>query len=276
MEGAEAGDLYILPEAFTTGFLGEAPEADEGMDGPTVGWLRETAARHGAAICGSAVISDAAAGRNGVGTYYEDLVSQLRPCVGDISLLAPQADAKADHQWFSIPLPGDATQRLAYPKTCELAKFLDTHAPSVVILPTVGPYAVLGLRLARHRGLPVCMAYHTNFARLLDLYWSKWLAVPFRHMLNSLTRWMVKRSDCVICMNVESMEEARSSGAQRARIVGTPLSADFLDTPRRPLSPGLKSVLFRAEDTSGSGMFEHFIGHGSLFDNGAVGRQIAG
>jgi predicted amidohydrolase len=64
MEGAEAGDLYILPEAFTTGFLGEAPEADEGMDGPTVGWLRETAARHGAAICGSAVISDAAGRRN--------------------------------------------------------------------------------------------------------------------------------------------------------------------------------------------------------------------
>jgi glycosyltransferase involved in cell wall biosynthesis len=55
---------------------------------------------------------------------------------------------------------------------------------------------------------------------------------------------MVKRSVCVICMNVESMEEARSSGAQRARIVGTPLSSDFFDTPRRPLSPGLKRVLF--------------------------------
>jgi hypothetical protein len=99
------------------------------------------------------VISDAAIGRDGVGTYYEDLVSQLRPRVEDISLIAPLAGAKADHQRFSIPMPGDATQRLAYPKTRALARLLDSRAPHVVILPTVGPYAVLGLRLARRRHL---------------------------------------------------------------------------------------------------------------------------
>jgi omega-amidase len=64
MEGAEAGSIYVLPETFTTGFLGEAPESDEGMDGATVDWMRGMAAKHGAAICGSAVIVDDVGRRN--------------------------------------------------------------------------------------------------------------------------------------------------------------------------------------------------------------------
>ena len=56
------------------------------------------------------VISDAAVGRNGVGTYYEDLVAQLRPLVEDIALLAPGDDAATEHQWFSVPMPGGRHQ----------------------------------------------------------------------------------------------------------------------------------------------------------------------
>ena len=32
-------DLAVLPETFTTGFLGDNSVADEGMDGPTVAWM---------------------------------------------------------------------------------------------------------------------------------------------------------------------------------------------------------------------------------------------
>lgn len=46
-------DLVVLPETFTSGFSNEAIASAEGMDGPTVAWLREQAAKLGAAVAGS-------------------------------------------------------------------------------------------------------------------------------------------------------------------------------------------------------------------------------
>ena len=51
-------DLHILPETFTTGFLGdEDVDADEAMEtGPTLEWMRVQARRRHAAVCGSYVV----------------------------------------------------------------------------------------------------------------------------------------------------------------------------------------------------------------------------
>ncbi len=46
-------DLIVLPETFTSGFSNEAINSAETMDGPTVAWLREQAAKLDAAITGS-------------------------------------------------------------------------------------------------------------------------------------------------------------------------------------------------------------------------------
>ena len=46
-------DLVLLPETFTSGFSNDAIDRAEGMDGPTVAWMREQSARIGAAITGS-------------------------------------------------------------------------------------------------------------------------------------------------------------------------------------------------------------------------------
>ncbi|HSR63997.1 MAG TPA: amidohydrolase [Xanthomonadaceae bacterium] len=46
-------DLVLLPETFTSGFSNEAIHDAETMEGPTVAWIREQAARLGAAVCGS-------------------------------------------------------------------------------------------------------------------------------------------------------------------------------------------------------------------------------
>lgn len=57
MRAAEPGfNLAVLPETFTTGFLGDSSQTDEGMDGETVAWMREQAAFHDCALAGSAVI----------------------------------------------------------------------------------------------------------------------------------------------------------------------------------------------------------------------------
>ena len=53
-----ATDLILLPETFTSGFSNEAIHRAEGMDGPTVAWIREQAARLGAVVCGSVQIRD--------------------------------------------------------------------------------------------------------------------------------------------------------------------------------------------------------------------------
>ncbi|HBK57286.1 MAG TPA: amidohydrolase [Xanthomonadales bacterium] len=53
---AGATDLVVLPETFTSGFSNDALERAEGMAGPTVVWLRESAAEIGAVIAGSVQI----------------------------------------------------------------------------------------------------------------------------------------------------------------------------------------------------------------------------
>ena len=57
-------DLMVLPETFTTGFLGESADTEEGMDGATLNWLKSLAAATGAAITGSAAITQDGARRN--------------------------------------------------------------------------------------------------------------------------------------------------------------------------------------------------------------------
>lgn len=56
-------DLVLLPETFTSGFSNEALAEAETMDGPTVAWLREQAARLGAVVTGSVQV------REGGGVY---------------------------------------------------------------------------------------------------------------------------------------------------------------------------------------------------------------
>jgi len=51
-------DLIVLPEMFTTGFSMDAPALAETMDGETVNWMKETADKSQAAICGSVIIAD--------------------------------------------------------------------------------------------------------------------------------------------------------------------------------------------------------------------------
>ena len=55
---AHAGDfdLAVLPETFTTGFLGDGGAEDEDMQGASISWMRDMAARHEAAVAGSLVI----------------------------------------------------------------------------------------------------------------------------------------------------------------------------------------------------------------------------
>lgn len=64
-------DLIILPEMFTTGFTMDASQWAETMDGPTVSWMKQQAAKHNAVVTGSIIVSEA-------GNYYNRLI-WMRP-----------------------------------------------------------------------------------------------------------------------------------------------------------------------------------------------------
>ena len=51
-------DLVVLPETFTSGFSNEALTDAEGMDGPTVAWIRDQARCLGAVVTGSVQIRE--------------------------------------------------------------------------------------------------------------------------------------------------------------------------------------------------------------------------
>ncbi len=61
---AMPGDVVVLCEMFSTGFTMAAREQAEPMNGPTVTWMLEHAARLEAVVCGSLVIADQEACHN--------------------------------------------------------------------------------------------------------------------------------------------------------------------------------------------------------------------
>lgn len=64
---SDSVDLIVLPEMFSTGFTMNAAQLAETMDGQTVSWMQEMAAKTQAAIVGSLVISDS-------GLFYNRLL----------------------------------------------------------------------------------------------------------------------------------------------------------------------------------------------------------
>lgn len=190
------------------------------------------------------VISDALAERNGVGTYYQDLVEQLRDRIEHISLIAPVTAPKAPHEWFSIPLPGDTTQQLVFPRPRVLRRLIDEQSPSVIVIPTLGPYTHYALRIARRKKIPVCVAHHTNFEGLVDLYWNPLLAGMSRGILRWMTNRLMRRGEAIATMNVESFEDAIRRGGRGVRKMGTPVAASFVREPRQGLNMNPPRIIF--------------------------------
>jgi predicted amidohydrolase len=59
--------IVVLPEMFTTGFTMNPAPLAEGMDGPTVKWMKERSSAGGYALCGSVIIG-------GEGMFYNRMI----------------------------------------------------------------------------------------------------------------------------------------------------------------------------------------------------------
>jgi glycosyltransferase involved in cell wall biosynthesis len=186
------------------------------------------------------ICCDAAIERNGVGSYYGDLIEQIGDEVAAIELLAP---GHGPAPLLSFPLPGDSTQRAALPAGWRLARVFDRLEPQVVIIATPGPYGMTGARLARRRAIPFIYGFHTHFEALSELYWSRLMTAVATRYLESRNRKLFQRAALTLAHSDSMVELARRLGARRAELAATLLPGRF-DRPPEPADRPVRKILF--------------------------------
>lgn len=203
---------------------------------------------HSALIPGSArqlriaIISDAESERNGVGAYYHDLADQLRNQVAKIELFCPGAPG-INHR-ISIPLPGDATQKIWLPPIRQVSTRVKALKPHIIIVPTPGPFGLLAAHLARKHQARLVVGFHTHFEKIMDLYWSRWFGYLTVRYFEILNRYLFRKADVILANSNEMAAIARQRSQRRVELMGTPIPLDFLETPTQPFRGKLNSILY--------------------------------
>ncbi len=192
-----------------------------------------------------ALVSDAIPGRNGVGTYYDDLVANLQDHVERIELFAPPESPDPDYAGLEVPMPGDPTQKLYLPSPAGLHDQLRRFRPDVVVAATPWLYGVLSIFMARRLGAGVCIGYHTQIDRLLEMYWERFgMGGTAQRIVAMWDRLLFRFGDVVLVHNERLIDSARTGGARRVSLVGTPVPRAFLEAPLPPLPTGIDSIVF--------------------------------
>jgi len=191
-----------------------------------------------------AVYSDAIPGRNGVGTFYDDLVGLLRGHVGAIRVISPARVGSEDVRGLALPMPGDPTQNLFLPPIRSIWREMRDWSPTLVLSATPGAYGFLGLLHSRRLKVPFCLGYHTEFPRLMATYYPGLLGWPVRTFVAWWDRWLVRRADLTLVPNEELLRVVQRFGATEARLMGTPTPARFLTLPEPPPPTRIRRVAF--------------------------------
>jgi len=191
-----------------------------------------------------AIISDAIAGRNGVGTYYPDLIRHLRPRVDSVQLYGPTEPRDRNLERLSLPMPGDRSQRLAWPNSRQLARRLDEQQPNLIVIPAIGPFSYFAVGYACRNHIPFVLVNHTNFDQLLSLYWPGMISKPMGWSLGKLYAWGMKKAAAVAAMDSESLDQARALGVKMVRVMGTPIPPEFIHTPTTKTGGTIATVTF--------------------------------
>lgn len=192
-----------------------------------------------------AICSDAAPERNGVGAYYQDLADHLQAAGAEVALLAPRFRDGAWSGGFALPLPGDPTQKLMFPDPSAMGRRIRDLKPDAVVVPTPGPFGMLGMHLAQRARAHLVVGFHTHFERLTGLLGGWRLRGQIAQTyLNVSHRLLFRRSALVLANSQDMIRVARGIGARRVGLMGTPIPKRFLDREPQPLGPTLKRVLF--------------------------------
>ncbi len=190
------------------------------------------------------VVCDAQLQRNGVGTYYADLVDHLRTRTDTIHLVAPGHAASPIKHWLEMKMPGDASQRVCLPSPIALYRHLVALEPDVIILAAPGPYGIMAGAMAGRLGSRSILGLHTDFEALSSLYYGRWLGTLNRAFMRGINQFLFKRSDAVVSNSEHMQQIAQDKGAHRAIKVKTPLPRALLERPLQPLNTPARRILF--------------------------------
>lgn len=192
-----------------------------------------------------AILSDAAPERNGVGAYYRDLAEHLRSAGVLVQIVSPRYRHGRWYGGFAVPLPGDHTQKFMLPSPWMIQRRLKRINPDVVVIPTPGPYAMLGLLFAKRHGARIIVGFHTHFERLaaMNQDWAT-RAPTAQWYLNTCNRKLFRDSHLVLANSQEMVDIARGIGAGHVGLMGTSIPRCFIEQAPKPLHGTLDRVLF--------------------------------
>lgn len=189
-----------------------------------------------------AFFSDSMPERNGAGAYYYDLAGQLEPHLEKLEIFQPLP--RKGHDFLSLPMPGDPSQRLVTPNVFRVRKGYNQLKPTIVVAITPGPFGLLGLYLAKRSGAQFITAFHTDFEHLARIYWkpfSRWFA---NGVLRTINKILCKRSATVLINNSKLQKDVKELGAPNIEVMGTPLEPAFLNTPMVAAPPSVERICF--------------------------------
>jgi glycosyltransferase involved in cell wall biosynthesis len=191
-------------------------------------------------------LSDATLNRNGVGSYYSDLMDHLKDTIEHAELICPEESGGRRSYSYTLTtsLPGDPTQRVYFPKVHSLLPKINRINPDVIITPTPGPYGLTGYGLSKCIGANLCVGYHTQYDKLTDLYWKSIFSEISRMYMKYYNRLLFSASDIVVANSDEMIQRAVDDGAHTVQMIGTPIAKTFLNDPITPLSREIRSVCF--------------------------------
>lgn len=192
-----------------------------------------------------AIVSDAAAERNGVGTFYVDLAEHLRRHGAQVTILNPIVENGEWKAGLVFPLPGDKTQKLCFPNPLTMHRQLEEIQPDLVFIATPGIYGLVGSWLAGRMRVPLIAGFHTSFEQLTELYWKNSWTGKFVHACFKLANLFIfARCPTVLANSADMVVQARNAGADDPKLVTTPVSPVFMNHPLKPFSRHIKRVLF--------------------------------
>ena len=174
------------------------------------------------------IFCDAQLSRNGVGTYYVDFIQYMSDHVEKIDIIAPQIDSNGKFNGFSLPLPGDKTQKIIIPNLRQVKKQIQAFKPDVIIAATPGLIGLTGAYFGNKMGIPVLAGFHTWFEKLADLYWGRIQGFINRTYFKVSNHYLFKWSDAVFANSDDMIEIVKSLGSKKEFLVGTPVGYDFL------------------------------------------------
>jgi predicted amidohydrolase len=124
---AGGASLVVLAEMFATGFTMATDRVAEGLDGPTVGFLREQAARHGVAVCGSVALRDPGDSLPGNDFLLASPDGEIRRYrkIHPFSFAGEDQNFQAGDQVVTWDLGGDQTGVRVTPFVCYDLRFAD-------------------------------------------------------------------------------------------------------------------------------------------------------